>query len=44
MILLAGSTVSFRLSSGGLHDRATFAEIGNRLAGLEVSGMQCDAV
>ena len=32
MIVPAGSTVSFRISSGGLRDRVTFAEIGNRLA------------
>jgi len=32
MIVPAGSTVSFRISSGGLHDRVIFAEIGKRLA------------
>jgi hypothetical protein len=32
MIVPAGSTVSFRISSGGLNERVTFAELGNRLA------------
>jgi hypothetical protein len=32
MIVRSVSTVSFRISSGGVRDRVTFAKIGNRLA------------